>query len=112
MFSHLSKFLVSVSSLKGIRRKPQQDSARAGHPAEEPGQTRGVPGPLPDGQIRGRAVLRREELSDKADPGPEEARGSGGGLKAAARSAPSGGRCKGGGWSCRERESLKRQTLH
>lgn len=56
--------MISVSSLKGICCKPQQDSARAGHPAEEPDQTRGVPEPLPDGQIRGRAVLRREELSD------------------------------------------------
>lgn len=44
---------ISLLFLKGIRCKPQQDSARAGHTAEEPDQTRGVPEPLPDRQIRG-----------------------------------------------------------
>ncbi len=66
---------------KGVRCKPQQDSACAGHPAEEPDQAGGVPEQLSDRQIRGRAVLRREELSDQADPGPEETHGARGGLR-------------------------------
>lgn len=65
----------------GVRGKPQQDSACDGHTAEEPGQTGGVPEPLPDGPIGGRAVLWREELSDKTNPGPQEGGGTRGGLK-------------------------------
>lgn len=65
----------------GVRGKPQQDSACDGHTAEEPGQTGGVPEPLPDWPVGGRAVLWREELSDKTNPGPQEGGGTRGSLK-------------------------------
>lgn len=85
------KLTLSLSVFKGICCKPKQDSARAGHTAEEPDQARGVPEPLPDGPIRGRAVLRREKLSDQADPRPEETHGARGSLTVQGRLL-SGGR--------------------
>ena len=78
----------------GLRRKPQQDAARAGHPAEEPDQTSGVPEPLPDGSVRGRAVLRREELPGQADPGPEKTRGPRGGVESRGRQGGRVGGCQ------------------
>jgi len=79
---HLSlpNLLFILSNTLGLRRKPQQNAARAGHPAEEPGQTGGLPEPLSDRPLRGRAVLWREELPDQADPWPKEAHGSWGGV--------------------------------
>lgn len=42
-----SKTVLSALVL-GVCGQPQQDSACAGHPAEEPGQAGGLPEPLPD----------------------------------------------------------------
>lgn len=42
---------LSLSLFKGFRGQSQQDSARAGHTAEEPGQTGGLPEQFPDGPI-------------------------------------------------------------
>lgn len=97
-------FTQSHSLFKGLCCKPQQDSTCAGHPAEEPDQTRGIPEQLPDGQIWGRAVLRREKLSDQADQRPEETHSARGSLTLQGRLLCQVVDYRGGCWSCKEKK--------
>lgn len=61
----------------GVCGQSEQDPAHPRHPAEEPDQTHRVPQQVPERPRRGRAVQRREDLSNQTDPRPQEANPAG-----------------------------------
>lgn len=61
----------------GVCGQSEQDPAHPRHPAEEPDQTHRIPQQVPERPSRGRAVQRREDLSNQTDPRPQEANPAG-----------------------------------